>query len=726
MALRDLHPVRLADGFTSDGIQLVVLRQEDWQLLLLLAPELLKALRKRRGTLCPGGSIALELAAVSHGGAAGGSLRSGLHLRVRLPRETQAKAVREICRAAGDEAVAWLRDHGVDCDLAVEGEKEGLVNLYPAEGAHMRCLMKERRMAQLGGRRVFYYAPLRPLTAVAWDRLALAVADRAEAGLSLHLLPETALSRRELTALREQSARDPDISAALTELTEAEAFCASVLTVWGRTEAEADALVQAVQGILQAAGIFLAVNKPRSARPTQWAQLVYDPWALYAWHTAQLGVRLASTAFLLTNREIDGLFRGTGPAAAGSPAIEPQSAAATEDILLRCADQIGDRILSELLEKLRPLTDTQARVSGDSGILTRLDALAAQTGAVSGQLERLDAIAQAQQAVYLHRMDVLEASLTETVNNAAAQVTDQLRTGLERVAQDLAELGHTAKDLKKAVGQLEGAVPPGFDLSMTAEELQSLGVGSEAELEKTGLLPQEIRLLRIALALARLGVSQADGDYMPFGVPLGCLYEMVVHNSLDPKITPCDLKNRKEEYEQRQSSGTYQPRRPLPENPADVELSFYDYISPGRVCEGFFKHVFVDGRQLMDPTEWNIWFCCFKTVRAVRNKVHPQCGKMEKQELTNLYNLMIVPGSEYKWESIRYLANHPSKNTNGLDDQSLKIRHYNEKRYQGTVADLERYIRQYGARTMQESLLHFLLRLRRSAEWREPTAQSLA
>ena len=726
MALLNLHPVRLLDGHTSGGTQLIFFRPEDIDRAVALLPELVSQARRWREELLPAGSLTMELSAVGQNGDAQNGVRAGLLLRVRLPEACAPAAIDEVCRKLGAAAVEWLSKRDIPCDAALSNDREGIVSLYPAaEPAHLFYLTKEGRAARTEDGPLHYFSSLRPMAAL-WTGKDALRAIRAGRGVSLHILPDAPDQVEQDAALKSALARtapDSPCGEALKEITEDKSPCRVLFTVWGDRGRDGEELVQAVQKSLRARGVFLTARPVRDAGPAPLSQLVFDPWALYAWYKRQIGLKLASMAFTLTSRELSRLV----PAAEKpeeKPETEPAktppapSAAEQEEEIRRCVEKIGDEVLSRLLEKLNSVLPGGELLSAASDMLNRLDDLSRQNEQLHGQMDELDAIIRAQEAVYLRRMDAVESNLKETVETAAQTILAQLRANLERVIAGIAALPADLQGAVEAANKLEEALPSTSNRALTEQELQALGVKSTDELKEKGMTEEEIRLLTTALALARAGMEQPEeeGTFMPFAVPLGFLYELMVRNSFDKQVTPFDIQNQTAEYEAWLQMNPGRTRKRPPASKENTDLSFYDYLSYDRVVEGYFRHVFLDGKPLDDAREWNIWFACFKFVRAVRNKVHPTCGAVEKRELVSLYNLMILPGAANKRDAMRCLN---GINAQGARDSSLVIRYAVEKYGQNRTEELFKYLSQPNEKSMEESVVQFLLRFRDTAEWKE-------
>ncbi len=719
MALRKLHPVRLMDGFTSGGVQIILFHSEDGNHLLRILPDLLTEIDVWRKDLVPTGEIALELSSV-HAPQAEKGVRTGLVFRIRMPKETAPPTIGRVCDDLGAKAVGWLTAKGLACDTILTDGLEGIVNLYPEEGAgHIRCFTKERRLFLAGSKHIFYFSPLSPLAALKADGIVQAISEGSGRGISLHLLPalldQPERERLENDALK-QAGPDSDFHQTILQMRDAARAYSAMLTVWGDTEQDAEALSCRIQGILRDCGLFLACRTPRSIGKFQIEQLVYDPWAYCRWSQDQVGVRFAYMAFLLTQNEILESFQG--PDAARKEKEQAGTAGSSSELSAeQYTRKLDDAVLDRLMEKLKTELPVKELLAAASDVLDRLDALSGKSDEIGSQVEKMDAIFHTQETVYLRRMDVLEKAMKETADQAAKQIFLQFQNSLEQVMNRIAELPSSEENAQAVAGQLEKLLPQSIRAELTKEEYEALGVASDEELAAKGMLPEEIKLLRLALTLARLGLKQEGEDavYMPFAIPMGCLYEMMLRNSFDRELIDHELENNRRENIRRQKRGDKLKGRPLPESKEKIELSFYDFISTFRVYDGYYQHVTLEGEKMTAPMAWNVWFACFKCVRAVRNKVHAACGSVSREELENLYHLMLCPGAAYKWASIRYLLEHPATKTDGVQDASLLIRHYGE----GSPYELGDYIMRTGGSDMRESLIQFLLRLRTAAEWKE-------
>lgn len=719
MAFRKLYPVRLLDGHTSGGVQIILFHSEDAKRLLRLLSELLTWTEACQKELLPVGSIALELSSVCAPQNANG-VRAGVIFRVRMPLETGVAEIDRVCRKLGEKAVKWLTSQGIACDTILTDDLEGIVSMYPANNsAHLHFYTKERRLYQADGKCKFYFSSLSPLEPLKADSILKAVSEEPGRGISLHLLPmpsfEAKREQLEKDALK-LAAPESDFHRALLQLrNEARAYSA-VLTVWGSSKSSTSAFSDCVQSILRDNGLFLACQAPRSVGNQHIEQLVYDPWAFHLWCVEQVGVSLAYMALMLTGQEIGRIFPGTGADQPEKPKPD-SSSASPEPSVDQYAQCLNDAALDRLMEKLKTALPVNEFLATASDILNRLDTLSGKAEAISGQTEKINAIMRTQEAVYLRRMDALEQSMKETAEQSSRQILEQFQIGLEKIVRNMAELPDAAENAKAIASQIEALIPKKLPLAFTEEERKALGIESDDDLTAKGMLPEEIRLLHISLALARLGLSQQEENavYMPFAAPMGCLYEMLVRNSFDPNLTDYDLESRREEIEKRQQITGRPERRPLPDCKEKTELSFYDYISNARVYEGYFRHVTLEGKKLSDPMAWNTWFACFKCVRAIRNKVHTACGDVSREELQNLYRLLLCPGAANKWAAIQYLLNNPSTNAGGTQDPSLLIRHYGK----GSSFELQNYISRFGATEMRDSLILFLLRVRAGAQWNE-------
>ena len=719
MAFRKLYPVRLLDGHTSGGVQIILFQPEDGKRLIHLLSDLLTWTEAWQKELLPAGSIALELSSVCTPQDEKG-MRAGVIFRVRMPRETGAAEIDQVCRELGEKAVKCLTSQRIACDTVLTDELEGIVSMYPANGsAHLRFYTKERRLYQAGGTRRFYFSSLSPLTPLKAEDILRAVSEEPGRGISLHLLPmpsfEAEREQLEKDALK-LAAPESDFYRTLLQLRNGARAYSTVLTVWGSSESSANAFSAHVQSILRDSGLFLACQAPRFVGDLQTEQLVHDPWSFHIWCMRQVGVSLAYMALMLTGQEIGKIFPETGTEQPDKP--QTDSSAVSPDLSVdQYAQCLNDAALDRLMEKLKTALPVNEFLAIASDILNRLDTLSEKTEAISGQTEKIDAIMRTQETVYLRRMNALEQSMKETVEQSSQQVLGQLQIGLEKILRNMAELPDATENAKAIASQIEALIPKKLPLVFTEEERNALGIESDDDLAAKGMLPEEIRLLHIALALARLGLSQQEENavYMPFAAPMGCLYEIMVRNSFDPNLTDHDLENRREEIEKRQQITGRPERRLLPDCKEKTELSFYDYISNARVYEGYFRHVTLEGKKLSDPMAWNTWFACFKCVRAIRNKVHTSCGDVSREELQNLYRLMLCPGAAYKWAAIRYLLDNPSANAGGTQDPSLLIRHYGK----GSPFELQNYITRFGATEVRDSLILFLLRVRAGAQWKE-------
>ena len=722
MALLNLHPVRLLDGHTSGGTQLFFFRPEDLDRAAALLPELVGQARRWQEELLAAGSLAIELSAAGQNGNAQKGVRAGLLLRVRLPEACAAADVDEVCHRLGAKAVEWLNNRDIPCDTVLTDDREGIVSLYPAaEPACLFYFTKECRAARTNDGPLHYFSSLRPMAAP-WTGKDTLRAVRAGCGVSLHILPDAPDQAEQDTALKNALARiapDSPYAEALKEITDGKSSCRVLFTVWGDTNRDGEELVLALQKSLRSRGVFLTARSARDVGPDPLSQLVFDPWALYAWYKRQIGIKLDSMAFTLTSQELSRLF----PAAEKQEGKEPDaspvpSAAEQEEEIRHCVENIGDEVLSRLLEKLDSVLSGGELLSAASDMLNRLDDLSWQNELLHGQVDKLDAIIRAQEAVYLRRMDAVESNLKETVQTAAQTILSQLRASLEQIMTGIAALPADLNGAVDAANRLEKALPSTFSRALTEQELLALDVKSIDALKEKGMTEEEVRLLTTALALARAGMDQpeAEGTFMPFAVPLGFLYELMVRNSFDKQVTPFDIRNQTAEYEAWVKNNPGRIRKRPPVSKENTDLSFYDYLSYDRVAEGYFRHVFLDGKPLEDAREWNIWFACFKFVRAVRNKVHPVCGPVKKQELVSLYNLMILPGAANKRAAMRCL--------NGINaqcsrDPSLVIRYAVEKNGQNRTEELFKYLSQPNGKSMEESVIQFLLRFRDTAEWKE-------
>lgn len=720
--LPKLHPIRLLDGHTSGGVQLFLPWQKEGSRLLSVLPALLAQTRVWQEAFVPGGMIEVELAAASRPQSVDQPVVCNLLFRVRMPETASVADVDTVCGILGQNAVEWLAAHGVRCDTVLSDDGESVLPLYPREeSAHLRCVTKERRVYREQLDVQFYFSPLRPLAslrAADWDRM---IQKNVGRGISLHLLPGLADSAEraglEQTGLR-FARPDTDYSRTLSLLHNEEQTCTAMLTFWSGSEQDLDAFSFEILRTLNASGAFLTVRKVQADACDC---LLYDPWALYERYRKALGVKLAYMAFTLTGEETASLFQngtqtGDAPENQAPPAV-PKPPEQTDERLKEAIEKIGDALLEQLRKKMDqalPAADFHA-TAGE--MLARLDQLAAQSQRISGQVDQVDSIIHAQEEVYLRRLNETEANIKESLEDSTRQVLAALGENLSQVLARIAELPDTADVARAAMEQMENALPRTMPLALTAEEMQALGAASEEDLARKGMTPEEIRLLKIALSLARMGLQQEgeENEYMPFAAPLGFLYEMMVHNSFDPRLTDCDRANRAEEFKPKQDRPGQEERWAAANN-AELKLSFYDYVSRYRVFDGYFKHVYIDGKPLADPMEWNIWFSCFKCVRAVRNKVHANRGHVERTELENLYRLMLRPGTDSKWTAIRYQIDHSDLNVKNSNDSSVLIRHYQKQR---DPAEMITYLNGCGGRNMCESLIQFLLRIRSSAVWNE-------
>ena len=714
MALRTLYPVRLMDGCSSGGFQIVLLEEKDTEQLWRALPEFLLQMERWRKEDFPTGSAAVEWFAAGAPDELAHSVRTGLHVRFRLPENVNAKQIDALCRREAEKAVGWLMARSVHCDLP-QADEEGTACLYPSgEDAQLRFFTKERRLGRQEADAVCYFSPLCAMAPIRLREIAAALRESAGRGLSLHILPEMEGCEKQKAKAREALNRLPKQGPWAEE---GSLRWGMALTVWGAGREDAGRLADQVTRILLSSGVFVTARSPRPDGFDRAAQMAHDPWALLDWYMSQIGVRLAAQAVSLSPREMDGVFQfaAESPAAAGDVSF-PDAADERLDSRVR---EVGDERLNQLAEKLDQRLSTEQFLTVASEMMARLDALMGKENELDDRMGRLDALMGAQEAVYMKRLDALEASVKESVAQGTRLVLDQMRTSLEGVMEKLADLPGTRAGAEAAAESLAAALPPQVDIALTDEEKKALGIEREEDLTAQGMTDGEIRLLRIALTLARMGLKQTDENdqYMPFAAPLGCLYEMMVRNSFDRRITEAELESRRKEYEEKQAAAFRADRRMPPSSKEETELSFYDYISRQRVCEGYFKHVTVNGKKLLDPMEWNIWFSCFKFVRSVRNKVHPGCGTVGRNELETLYRLMLLPGAEHKWNALEYLLSHPVKGTKGGLDGSLLIRHYDERKNLSPRNTMRQYIAQYGAGRFRDSLIHFLLKFRNTAEW---------
>ena len=721
MALRTLYPVRLADGCSSGGFQIILLQEKDMERLWHALPEFIRQMEAWQKEDFPAGSAAVEWFAAGMPDDLEHRTRTGLHVRFRLPGTFGADLIDALCRREAEKAVPWLLNRGIHCDLPGVDE-EGTVWLYPSdENACIRYFVKERRLEKHDEGPVCVFSPFHAAAPIRLREIASILRESGGRGLSLHILPG-------MKGFEKQKARAMETlnrwSGDGFRADEESMRWGTALTVWGADRADADRFADRLLRILRTSGVFLAARSPRPAGYERVLQMVYDPWALFDGYLRQieieLAAKLAALAVSLSQEEIDGLYQ-VGESA---PAVsEEASSAETEDgQITERVREVGDTQLSLLAEKLKQHLTIDQFLTVAAEMMARLDALMGKENELDSRMERLNAIIGVQKVIFMKRLDALEASVNETTTREADRVLDGMGANLESVMERIAALPDDLAGAFSAANALAAAVPPQMDIGLTEEEMEALGISREEELAEQGMTDEEIRLLRIALTLARMGLKQTEDDfqYMPFTAPLGCLYEMMVRNSFDKRITEADIENRRSEYEERQSSAVYPDRKAPPKTKDETELSFYDYVSRRRVVEGFFKHVTMDGEKLQNPMEWNIWFSCFKFVRGVRNKVHSGCGSVSREELELMVRLLLLPGPEHKWNAINYRYSHPYRRANGTMDGSLNIRHYEDgKTAWNCQQEMKQYLARFGNERFRESLIRFLIRVRNTAEWQE-------
>ena len=716
MAVRALHPVRLEDGFVSGGFQLVFLGAETGERLWAVMPAFLQQLEERQREDFPAGSVSAEWFAACEPGELSSPLRTGLHVRLRLPETVRAAEADGLCRQEAEKAVAWLKTQNISCDLPA-WEGEGTVRLYPAGGdRQFRFFTKERRIGRNGEEPVFYFPQLAAAAPLGLRELESAIERNDARGISLHLLQFPAGFEKQ-----EEKARG-----ALRSLPEEGPWAEAekgprwgmALTLWSGSEEDISRFAGETAAVLQQSGIFLTERRPKGFDDGRAAQLVYDPWALLRWYMDQTGVKLSARALSATEEELEPLFRAEKKAA-NVHRIRPMVPENNGDIR-KTAGTIGDEQLKRMADRLDESLSAEQFLATAGQMLARLDALTDREKDLDGKLQRLDALIRMQDTVSARRLKLLETKVTASISEGTRQVLGQLQTNLTGVMEKLAELPATPEGTAQAAETLMTAIPPQVEIRLTPEELKALGIEREEELMGIGLTEEESRLLRIALTLARIGLQQEEENqqYMPFAAPLGCLYEMLVRNSFDPKLTEKDMENRRKEYELRQAADYRPDRRMPPDNRERLELSFYDYISRYRVYDGYYQHVTLDGNRMKDPVEWNIWFACFKCVRAIRNKVNASVGSVSRTELENLYRLMLKPGAASKWSAIEYQLQHPARTSAGGPDMSLQIRHYDDKNHISPFV-MRQYIARNGEQSFGESLIRFLLRVRKTTEWQD-------
>lgn len=718
MALRSLYPVRLLDDHTSGGYQ-ITMEKNDMDQLWAILPAFVRQMKDWQQEYYPTGSAAVELFAANVSDGVSSQVRKGIHIRFRLAENADAKAVDAFCRDDAERTVKWLIGHGIQCDVP-ETDEKGTACLYPKSGeSYYRFFTKERRAEKNDEEILFSFSPLTARTAPTMRDLKQAVLNTEGCGLSLHLLPD--LSSFEGQKNRAEKALSTHRQLKYSEEQDFTDSWGMVFTIWSPTEKSIKQFTNQITTILQKSGIFLSVKTPRTDGPKHVLQLIYDPWALFSRYMDQIGVRLSLQAVSVSEKERERLFKPIESQIITHATTETPGSYSEVEKSIRA---VQDDQLNDLADRLEDILTTDQFLAATGEMMTRLDSLIGKENEIGEKLQKLDAIIAAQEAVYLKRMDMLEENVTSNIEQGNDRLLSQMNENLESILQKIAEIPVSEINAAEITEAIAGMMPPQTNLDLTKDELSAFGIQKAEELKNLGMTDEEIRLMRVALALARMGLEQADDihQYMPFAAPLGCLYEMLVYNSFNGKMMEKDLESRRAEYEQRQTSDFQQERRMPPANKEETELSFFDYISFQRVHEVYYKHVALNHKKMKDAVEWNIWFACFKCVRAIRNKVHSNRGNVSREELENLYRMMVFQGPGYKKKAIQYQISNPSKSTKGNTDTSLLIRHYDGKKHPPTT--LIQYINQHGSESFQLSLIRFLLDLRNTAEWQDEPAMA--